>query len=87
MGDYLKEAYLLAEKNWNIVDEYQKLSDKYKKLELSHNRKEKLLKRTLDYLDSLGFIESDNGDFYPLYDSIFDELNNPLYCCRERSKR
>lgn len=43
MGDYLKEAYLLAELNKNIDDDYQKLSDKLHDLELSHNRKKKAL--------------------------------------------
>lgn len=66
--------------------DYNQLYDKYHDLKLSHKRLEKLLKRTLDYLDSLGFIESDNGDYYSLYEAIDAELKNPLYRVRERKK-
>lgn len=56
MGDYLKEAYLLAELNKNIDEDYQKLCDKLHDLTLSHNRKKTALeriRRMLEYVEPL----------------------------------
>lgn len=68
-----------------VMDEEQKkLYDTIKGLKLCQKRQERLLRRTLDYLDSLGFIEVDNGDYSSLYESIERELNYPLYRVKGR---
>lgn len=58
----------------------KKLLNELKCLELSNKRKQRLLFRVLAYLDSLGWIEEDNGDYYPLYEAIEEELRNPICC-------
>lgn len=81
MGDYLKEAYLLAEINRNIDDEYQKLSDKLDNLRLSHNRKVRALKKIRDYCSQCKVPPFD-------YQWIIKVCDSALFCDgRERSKR
>lgn len=41
METYFKEARLLRDINRALDGDYQKLSDKYENLELSHNRKKR----------------------------------------------
>lgn len=46
---YSKEFKIM---NRILDDDYNKLSDKYKNLKLSHNRMKNLLKMTLDFIES-----------------------------------
>lgn len=64
MGQLLEENYRnmdvlkgFAKINKFLDEDYQKLSDKVKDLELSHNRMRKLLKMTLKMLESEFYLE------------------------------
>lgn len=102
MGHYLKQQYeerdlakALAKVHGLIDLDYSKLYDKYRDLELSHNRLEKLLKRVLFLIENcqispifeFGFDIFDvRLDDARLHDDILRELKNPLYRVRERKK-
>ena len=74
----LKIQKSLRDLNAFIDGDRQKLCDRIHGLELSHKRMEKLLRRTFDYIDSLGWVESDNGDCTSLYESIVCELERKV---------
>lgn len=67
-----------------MSDDYQNLSDKYQDLKLSHNRQARLLKRTAELLSYISTTEDMVQEVHYLFLAIMNELNNPLYRCRER---
>lgn len=67
-----------------MSDDYQKLSDMYKDLKLSHNRQERLLKRTAELLSYISTTDDMVQEVHYLFLAILNEFNNPLYRCRER---
>ena len=88
MGDYLKEAYLLAEINRNIDDEYQKLSDKLDNLRLSHNRKKIALLVIKDSLEWEKRKRCEGGIDWCFFSYLIKLCDSALFCDgRERSKR
>lgn len=68
-----------------MSDDYQKLSDKYEDLKLSHKRLEILVKQFVKIFDYYEwYLASPSADC--LYEKAVRELYNPLYRCRERRK-
>lgn len=70
MGDYTKTAYLLADLNKKIDEDFKKLSDKFDELKLSHNRKVRALQKILSFCNA-DFISSE---------LIFKICDDALFC-------
>lgn len=67
-----------------LDDRYQKLSDKYHDLELSHNRKKKCLFEILQYVKmEIGLAFSSNSVVYvpiPVFQLMKERIENALFC-------
>lgn len=85
MGQYLKDAYeerdlakTLAKVHGIIDEETQKLSDKVRKLKLSHNRMRSLLKMSKNFVESLRMYNCP-ADLWKSAEYLHERLTLELY--------
>lgn len=85
MGEVLKQKYeqrdfikALTKIDLSINEEYQKLSDKYKNLKLSHNRKYKLLEKLEKFLKILQKEKEMDGFMKEYVKDLLFKINGEL---------